>query len=202
MTRRLFCVVAIIALPFSAPLYANSWYQVELIIFEQLTSETDEKWPLANDEITSPTLSLQKEGNYPPQNQALLTIVSRLQNSPATYRVHYHDTWQQVITTKRDAKAVQVRNNSGLIDGSIRLYISTYLYAEIDLWLKIGEAVNDEIRYPNLNELRRINKKLQFFDHPKMGALLKVTEIEASSLPSQEGTDLKQSPPLTDIRTE
>ena len=78
-----------------------------------------------------------------------------------------------------------------MIDGTIRLYKSTYLHAAVDLWLKENKAsVNnwsdispdgesiESVRNPHLDQSHRIrSKKLHFFDHPKFGVLIQLTPI-------------------------
>lgn len=191
-------VASFALLLFSLQSQAATWYHVELIVFEQLNTITDEQWPhMPEDKVTSLTLTPQSKSRFirPSRNSTLLTTASRLNNSSA-YRVHYHSSWQQPIMSKRSAKAVKIHSGNGLIDGNIKLYKSTYLHAAVDLWLLENtqpqknswsdSSATDEnintVRNPNLNESRRIrSKKLFFFDHPKMGALLKITPIKSPS---------------------
>ena len=77
---------------------------------------------------------------------------------------------------KSRAKSVNIISGNNQIEGSLRLYKSTYLYAAANLWLKNGAGT------PNLKEVRRIrSNKLYFFDHPKMGAILQLTPIKAQA---------------------
>ncbi len=171
------------------------WYHVEIIVFEQLTSTTDERWSAgAAYKVPSSILTPQSKTLLirPSEELALRATTSRLQRSSA-YRVHYHDAWQQAAIIKRDAKAVKVSSDNGLVNGYIKLYRSTYLHVTIDLWLKQNLSVmdnddNNGMSYPNLNESRRIKKEtLHFFDHPKMGVLLKIMPVALPPLTSQQG---------------
>jgi len=186
------CLLALSLLAFSINSHAQQWYHVELIVFEQIDTITDEQWPEMID-IEPVELNHQTASQIiqPAENESLLSYESRLNRSPR-YQVHYHQAWQQPIMTKRHAQAVAVNSENELIEGSIRLYKSTYLHAALDLWLKEnmipvtswsdvspdGDII-DVARNPNLKESRRIrSKKLYFFDHPKLGAILQLTPID------------------------
>jgi hypothetical protein len=185
-------ILAISLLTLSISSYAEQWYHVELIVFEQLDTITDEQWPemaeTAPLELTPQTVS---QSMQPAEIETLIKAAARLERSPS-YQVRYHQAWQQPIMTKRHAEAVEVSSEEGIITGSIRLYKSTYLHAALDLWLIENVApitawsdvspdgdIIDLSRNPNLKESRRIrSKKLYFFDPPKLGALLQLTPID------------------------
>ena len=179
----------------SFQLHADQWYHVELIVFEQLDTITDEQWPQMTEFSETELLPDMKTSLIQPATiETLNNAASRLSRS-SRYRVHYHNAWQQPVMTKRSAQSVKVHSDDDLIEGNIRLYKATYLHAALDLWLKQntapitptnswsdlspeGEEINAP-RNPHLIESRRVrSKKLYFFDHPKMGALLKLTPIE------------------------
>lgn len=187
-------LIALSLLAFSINSYADQWYHVELIVFEQLDTVTDEQWPQMP-ELTAALLTPQSVSKLiqPASNESLLNSAERL-NRSAAYQVHYHSSWQQPIMRKRSAKFINIQSNDELIQGKMRLYKSTYLHAALDLWfVENSTHVNswsdvspdgigidiDAPRNPHLIESRRIrSKKLYFFDHPKMGALLKLTPID------------------------
>jgi len=182
---------------------AQQWYHVELIVFEQLNTVTDEKWPETPLLETAPlNTSMATSLIQPAGLESLVSTAQRLNRSPR-YRVHYHQAWQQPILRKRSAQAVAVKSEDAMVDGNIRLYKATYLHAQLDLWLmenaglanSWSDASPEGIdisapRNPNLNESRRIrSKKLYFFDHPKLGALLKLTPIDT---PAAVNVDFEQ----------
>lgn len=177
----------------SIPSYADQWYHVEVVVFEQLSNNTDEQWPLMSNIDVAGALTPGTSSAFiqPASNSTLNDTAARL-NSSSQYRVHYHQAWQQYIRRKGSAKAVKIVSPNGLIEGTIRLDKATYLHASIDLWLKQNKAqVNswsDDLsngtsvngpHNPHLVESRRIrSNKLDFFDHPKMGVLLKITPVQ------------------------
>lgn len=170
--------------------HAQQWYHVELIVFEQLNTHTDEKWPEMVAATTPPDPNKSNDHIQPAQNNTLLNVADSLYKS-ANYQVHYHQSWLQSIMPKRSAKAINIQSYNGMVSGSIKLFKATYLHAALDLWLMEnqqladswsditpqGESLNS-VHNPNLVESRRIrSEKLYFFDHPKMGALLQLTAI-------------------------
>jgi len=186
-------ITAFILLLTSIQSHADQWYHVELIVFEQLSTGTDEQWPAmsGNDITASLAPGMSTSNIQPATNNTLNSLASRLSSS-SQYRVHYHQAWQQYIMRKGGAKAVKISSANGLIEGTVRLDKSTYLHASLDLWLKQnagqknswsdGSPTSKDInspRNPHLVESRRIrSNELDFFDHPKMGALLKITPIK------------------------
>jgi hypothetical protein len=186
-------ITAFILLLTSIQSYADQWYHVEFIVFEQLSSITDEQSPPMSDAITAGSLTpgMATSLIQPATNNTLNSIASRLSSS-SQYRVHYHQSWQQYIMRKGSAKAVNIISADGLVEGTVRLDKATYLHASVDLWLKknTGQVNNwsdasskgtniNAPRNPHLLESRRIRSdELDFFDHPKMGALLKITPIK------------------------
>lgn len=181
--------------------YAAQWYHVELVVFEQLNSATNELSPTMTNIASGKAAQL----ILPATNGTLLTSASRL-NKSSRYRVHYHNSWKQSIMKKRGAQYIKINSKNAMVEGSIRLYKSTYLHAALDLWLKEnsgniaswsdgspnGESFN-VVRNPNLKESRRIrSKKLYYFDHPRMGALLQLTPIKTPS-PAQEKEESLES---------
>ncbi|PHS25771.1 MAG: hypothetical protein COA83_04985 [Methylophaga sp.] len=164
----------------SSSAHAQQWYHVELIVFEQLNSYTDEAWPETSFDINAP-LNPSVSGKLirPAKNSTLIQTAARLQKS-ADYRVLYHNSWQQPIMTRSNSRAVNIQSADSSISGSVRFFKSTYLHAALDLQLMQGE------QSPRLIESRRIrNKKLYFYDHPKMGALLQITPIEPDAIAAE-----------------
>lgn len=182
--------IALVSLSFQA--HAEQWYHVELVVFEQLNTVTDEQWP-QNELLETVPLSIDMATPLiqPAVNESLITAAQRL-NRSSRYQVHYHQAWQQPILEKRLAQAIAVQSENELIDGIIRLYKETYLHAQLDLRLMQNAGLTNSWsdaspegidisapRNPNLKESRRIrSKKLYFFDHPILGALIQLTPID------------------------
>ncbi|MFW5426073.1 MAG: CsiV family protein [Methylophagaceae bacterium] len=152
--------------------YAQQWYHVELIVFEQLNTYSDEAWPQTSFDINAPlSPSVSGKRIHPAKNSTLIQTAARLTQS-RDYQVLYHKSWQQPIMRKASSQGVSIQSADGTINGSVRFFKSTYLHADLDLQLMQGA------KSPRLIESRRIrSKKLYFYDHPKMGALLQITPL-------------------------
>jgi hypothetical protein len=193
-------VFAVFCLLLTQQVSAQQWYHVELVVFEQLDAITDEQWPEMND-LEQATLNPEMANLLiqPAVNESLTQSASRLSRSQS-YRVHYHKAWQQPVLSKRTAKPINIKSDNEMITGNIRLYKSTYLHAQLDLWLQqnVGlinswsdnspEGLTIEApRNPNLKQSRRIrSKKIFFFDHPAFGALLHLTPITTPASAADE----------------
>lgn len=200
---RLFLTFSLIMISMTS--HAAQWYHVEVVVFEQLSTVTDEQWPVMTEiKKGSVTPNTNNSRIKPTGVSTLVGSKNKLSNS-SKYRVHYHHAWQQPIMRKGSAKAVTVEAANGMVEGSIRLYKSTYLHAAVDLWLlenqatlnnwsdvsPDGESI-DSVRNPNLKQSHRIrSKKLHFFDHPKLGALLQLTPIETPASIQQSAAKLE-----------
>jgi len=185
--------------------YAAQWYHVEIIVFEQLSTVTDEQWPYITEiEKSSITPSSNNNRIKPTSVSTLIDSKNKLSRS-SKYRVHYHHAWQQPIMRKGSAKAVTIEAANGMLEGNVRLYKSSYLHAAVDLWLlenKVpitnwpdispgGENINS-VRNPHLKQSHRIrSKKIHFFDNPKLGALLQLTPIETPTSAQQSAKTLE-----------
>ena len=199
-------IITLCLLLSNAHAFAEQWYHVELIVFEQLHTITDEQWPpmnTVNDSATSTGIADTNSETAPAaktrtpliletENKTLLNVAKRL-NQSSHYQVRYHKAWQRPIPTKSRAQAVNIHSDDNVIEGTIDLYKATYLHVSLNLWLKQhtvqvnswsdastdGVDISSPVSNPNLNESRSIrSNKLYFFDHPKMGALLQLTPIE------------------------
>ena len=167
-------------LSFSQISFAEQWYHVELVVFEQLDSVSDEQAPVACVPSALFDPNTTNDMIQPAANKTLTGSASRLKKSPR-YQVHYHQSWEQPIKTKANAKSIAINNS--LINGRVRLHKGTYLFATVDLQLDRVTQTDDwsEVggqRRHYLKETRRVRRdKLHFFDHPHLGALLKLTPI-------------------------
>jgi len=180
-------------------------FAIELIIFEQLTSNTDEQWP------ETPYSTDIYDVIEPEILEVTLTDVAKKLRRPR-YKVLYHQAWKQELLSKHSAKPVLIQNEDNTVRGLVKIYKETYYHAELDLWLNpldnqlhndpetitavelsdtnpvpaITTYVDEEIevpRSPHLKQSRRITgKKLNFFDHPRMGVLINITPIKEEKI--------------------
>lgn len=91
------------------------------------------------------------------------------------YRVLVHQRWRQAAEERSASKPVWLRNVDGQMEGSFRFYMSRFLHVDLDLVLRdAGGGTGMSYR---LTEHRRVKtQELQYFDHPKMGVLVRITQ--------------------------
>ncbi|WP_152417604.1 CsiV family protein [Methylophaga lonarensis] len=186
--------------------YAQQWYQVELVVFENLSPISSEASPAMPMQEAAPlTVDTRNNRIQPASREELSAVADRLRRSSG-YRVHTHLAWQQPILGPRQSQAVAVTSDNNLINGQIRLRRGTYLHADLDLWFmentgagawsdsgSLSSANYSGPRNPNLKESRRVRSgQLHYFDHPRFGALLKLTAVDApdAALQSPESFSL------------
>ncbi len=112
----------------------------------------------------------------------------------AGYQVLHHIAWQQPAQDPKNSRAVRLSNatltadnQSGLLDGLITLSHEQFLQLDIEMnYLpeapSIEEAGAEEAGFPQGMALRTLRKlrsgQLNYMDHPYLGILARVTEIE------------------------
>ena len=170
---------------FSSLSNAEQWYQVELIVFEILEPIGTEQSPIKFIPTGDFWPGTENEFMQPAENSTLLDSATRLKNSPL-YQLHYHQSWHQPIKTKSKAKSINIESANEMVLGQIRIHKATYLHVTLDIQLNstsLRENTPPNIEgvpKPYLAQARRIrSKKLHFFDHPNMGALLKLSPVES-----------------------
>lgn len=151
--------------------YAQQWYHVEVLVFEQTGAASDE---VAGENVVPSASYTPNSNNNDIQPAGLSTLkgaATRLRNS-SQYQVLYHSAWKQPIHTKAKAKSVLIKNNN--INGRVRFHKGTYLYGTLDVQLQQLQVGGR----PYLKQTQRVRKdKVHFFDHSKLGVLLKLTPL-------------------------
>jgi hypothetical protein len=103
-------------------------------------------------------------------------IVQALEKD-ARYRVLVHQHWTQTAEAKSATRPVRIHDAAQKLDGVFRFYLSRFLHVEMNLVLQDDAPANPgEAPVYRLQEHRRVRtQELHYFDHPKFGALVRVT---------------------------
>lgn len=184
----IFLILAPVAALHAAPAATNS-YEIEVLVFENRLSslEGNELWARepekpANAGKNKPVSA----GENPPADSALSAAAAALEKS-GRHHVLAHLRWRQTAEAKSVSKPVNIGNAAGGLDGSLRFYLSRFLIVEMNLALRemqgggtFGGASGNETVVYRLNEPRRIKvSETHYFDHPKFGALVRVSPARA-----------------------
>jgi hypothetical protein len=187
-----FLIIAPSTLLHAAPTVTNM-YEIEVVVFENRLADLEggELW--ARDK-EKPAGSEKDEsvivGEKPPADSPLSTAATALENS-GRHHVLAHLRWQQSAEAKSVSKPVKISNAGGGLDGSLRFYLSRFLILDLNLVLRDAQSGgifsglpgNDAVVY-SLNEPRRIKvSETHYFDHPKFGALVRVSPVNTARQP-------------------
>jgi len=188
----IFLMMAPVASLQAAPASTNL-YEIEVVVFENRLSglEAGELWAREreNPSNTGKDKPVSAGGN-PPANSSLSATAAALEKS-GQHHVLAHLRWRQTAEAKSVSKPVNISNAAGGLDGSLRFYLSRFLIVEMNLALRemqdggvlSGAMENDTVVY-RLNEPRRIKvSETHYFDHPKFGALVRVSPARAGGQP-------------------
>ncbi len=185
-----FLIIAPITALRAAPAATNS-YEIEVVVFENRLSDLEggELWTRDKEK----SVGVEKDesvdaGEKPAADSPLSDAATALEKS-GRHHVLAHLRWQQGIDAKSASKPVKISNAGDGLDGSLRFYLSRSLILELNLALRepqsggilSGTSEKDTTVY-RLNEPRRIKVlETQYFDHPKFGALVRVSPAKATA---------------------
>jgi hypothetical protein len=174
-----------------APLSAASTptvYEIEIVVFENKLSglEGGELWRRDTDKALNTEIAeAVTVGEKPPVDSALAVPLAKLANS-GQYRILAHLRWTQTAEAKSVSKPVKISSDGAELKGTVRFYLSRFLHMGVNLALKqegggLFNSAEKEGTVFRLTEHRRIKTMdLNYFDHPKFGALVRVAPGSAA----------------------
>ncbi|GAB4507050.1 MAG: hypothetical protein Tsb0026_00990 [Sulfuricaulis sp.] len=185
-------VIAPVTVLHAAPAATNT-YEIEVVVFENRLSDLEgsELWTRDREKPASTEKDEPVSvGEKPSENSSLSAATAALEKS-GRHHVLARLRWQQNAEAKSVSKPVKISNTAGGLDGSLRFYLSRFLVLELNLALRemqsagvfSGASEKDAVVY-RLNEPRRIKvSETHYFDHPKFGALVRVSPVKAGRQP-------------------
>lgn len=153
-------------------------YDIEVLVFEnrQPSLEGGETWKESRKEIAELDRAALPEA-APTPDSALSQAIGGLERG-GQHRVLVHRRWQQTAGAKTETAPLRLQSTGRGLDGTMRFYLNRFLYVEMDLVLR---GLNET--YP-LTEHRRVRpQEVQYFDHPRLGALVRITALDKSEVP-------------------
>lgn len=171
--RKIGAVLAVLLFCFTSLAYAEQrWFQVELIVFQQ-HAPTSELFEQTATEI-APVNRYAKAGKKTLQN-----TYNRLRRS-AAYRPFYYQSWRIPVASGSVSLPIDVSEPDIDLNGLIKIQRGHLLHVIADLEFSPAESVGVIYR---LNEKRRVLlNEVHYLDHPKFGAIVKVSPVEMESL--------------------
>lgn len=148
----LLCAVAL-------PAWAETWYEVELLVVAQRQPDAgSEIWPaktlppLPQENLFTPPAPQQSGGKIaalPPENYRLTAEAQRIA-ADAGYELLLHTGWRQPGLPREQSLAVRLHTidpaaeeaaaHAARLDGTVRLILARYLHLEADLRYRAAEA--------------------------------------------------------------
>jgi len=162
---------------------APNVYEIEVLVFENRLSglEGGELWKRDTDKALNAEIAeAVTAGEKPPADSALAAAIAKLVNS-GQYRVLAHLRWTQTAEAKSVSKPVRIKSDNAELNGAVRFYLSRFLHVDVNLGLRqeaggLFDSAGKDGTVLRLSEHRRIKTmEINYFDHPKFGALVRVT---------------------------
>jgi hypothetical protein len=152
-------------------------YQIELIVFSQdfpnteLFDQTASKinWPAGMTEVSE-----QQRAAHTTLDESLM-LLSKNPN----YRVIKYAAWVQSLAAGGISPAVRIRSDDGQLNGYLQLRQEQTLQVDVDFEYPSSRSDNvGNIVLYRLNEKRPVKlDEIYYLDHPRIGAIVKVTGL-------------------------
>ena len=164
-------------------------YNVEVLVFATRLPQLDgdELWTR---ETSNPSVPGVMDA-LPPSPAAPPNILAAAANDLAKdgrFRVLAYYSWIQAADAKSASKPIALRGtrtkNPDELTGTMRLYLSRYLHLDLNLNYEEktteggSPGVDTGLIAYRINEQRRVkSQETHYFDHPKFGALIRLTPL-------------------------
>ena len=191
-------VLAVLAL-MATPVIAQSWYNVEVLIFARDHGSSEEIWPADLQPRYAPrsvTIGAPQASEYAdpdalsrgawqplPEDQTVLQYMMERMAGTGDYRQLYHKAWSQPIGDKGNTLPVYLSGGQTLttgdgnvpeLEGTLHFSESRYVHVEPRIWFNTQS--NGQRFYVDIDESRRLTgHEVYYFDHPMFGMLVRIT---------------------------
>ncbi|HLD16652.1 MAG TPA: CsiV family protein [Coxiellaceae bacterium] len=206
--KRLSLILAYIGLAVISPSYAEAtepssptpmakWYQIEMIIFSQITKETlgSEQWPLLSGALKIPANA--QIPSLLPHSQFHLQDAENALRQNSQYQVLMHIAWNQPFTVrgKKIPLRIQSVNDSGdsvQINGLLTIALTHYIDMHFNFMIaepkEYLEKINSDMEWPStensffyfhMMQTRRTKSgELNYIDFPLFGVLIEAFPLD------------------------
>ena len=192
MVKRLFLILILTSAPvmlaYAAAPSTNA-YEIEVVVFENRLSDLEggELWARDPDKSANADMNEAINVGEKPGADSVLSATAAALESSSQHHVLAHLRWQQSAEAKSVSKPVKIVSADGGLDGALRFYLSRFLIVDVNLILReatsggIAEVSGQGAPAYRLAEARRVKlSETHYFDHPKFGALVRVSPVKAN----------------------
>ena len=167
-------------------------YEIEVLIFQNYLAylEGQELWTQDTVDKKLPGIDEARNSGARPNPKSDLSKAATALEAGGDYIILTHKRWEQEAEPRSTAKWMRVGNpnsfESNLI-GTMRFYQGRYLHIELELLFRdrsvaTVSSTDGAVALPQvyrISEHRRIRSlEVNYFDHPKLGALVQVTPLQ------------------------
>jgi hypothetical protein len=166
----------------------DSLYEVEIVVFQNILPELegDELWVQNSSDSVIPELKEARIVSGKPSKKTKLSETIELLNADKNYRVLAHKRWVQRVDTKSSTIPVRIKSDKGLeqeLDGTIKFYLTRFLRLDLNLLFRdisgatfLGQPEVFLTPVYRIDDQRRMrSNEVNYIDHPKFGALVRVS---------------------------
>lgn len=161
-----------------------SVYDIEVVVFENRLPDLEggESWSAGNvQNLISDIATAREPDTLVAADDGLSGTVKSLRED-GNYRVLFHQRWTQNAEARSATQPIRVQAAGSNLDGVFRFYLSRFLHVDMGLVLSDGEGNWKDSEYTGtryrLSEHRRIKtQEINYFDHPKLGVLVRVMQV-------------------------
>jgi hypothetical protein len=189
-------VTGLLAAAAAGPAIAQSYYDVEVVVFELLNSNAVPNVPPSASANAAPGVSVAAGASTSaetattapapeitdvpggrfellPADRLLLKPEYQQLRSSKSYRPLLHQGWRQQVLGPRASvpRTLLEQTGAGLLSGDVKVYAETYLHIDLDLSFDVpGEGIF------RLRDSRRVrSKETHYFDSARFGVLIRLT---------------------------
>jgi hypothetical protein len=164
----------------ATPAPASTHYDIELLVFAIQAPEFEgsELW-------TRTELPLDLNNAVPPQNLLPSPDFSKFSAAllaDGRYRILMAKHWVQNADTKSNVPPMLLAAGDNRLAGTLQFYLSRYPHVELNMMFQPQPLVIGGDVPPDyvIREQRRVrNGELTYFDHPRFGAIVRVSPVPA-----------------------
>lgn len=167
-------------------------FEVELVVFRNNLAylEGEELWTNDTVDTKLPGMAEAIDAPEEPDSDSVLSKAVLTLEADANYNILVHKRWLMLAEPKSAAQRLyfhSVGTATVELEGVLRFYQSRYLHVDVDLLLRevatrrvaSADSSAPGIRIYRISARRRIRSgHVNYFDHPKFGALVRVAPLE------------------------
>lgn len=175
------------------PANPNTLYDIEVLVFENLQPglEGGETWKEPQKTPDNIEAAALPEGA--PAPDSALSQAAEALGRGGQHRILAHKRWQQNVDAKAETAPLRLQGLDNGLDGTVRFYFNRSLYLELQLALHSRQDTAGAKIY-SLSEHRRVRpQETHYFDHPKLGALVRITAVGKPETPQPAKKKAKPS---------